>query len=368
MCLTMASRGAGRGRDGGGRGERRKCERNGEIYGGGEESDGRRPGSDGRWSRRADTAAGSRAGVAESGRVAVGGPVALCAFSVPFLALSPFPSSAARPPFPVSFCESGYSPFSLQRLFTRVSGTQSFSPPTMSSRVPKQSMSELKLRRLSEHNQRLREDLARPRIRVSEASKRYVFYIFQAALRIQSLTCPQLDQLLQVNTRPPRKHHHRLFYSSPTCFGSTLFPLSGVCQLSLDVMTVGSFTRFWHAVRPWSSQDFFLLACAMASKAWMPFLWHTPAESVGLPLSLSLMCSPRTLLAVSARTTLPLLPLHGPPIVVHGPLCKLGNTRGGRMSLSDLVAEGHNQAMSLSPSVFRRCIFLHTLAYCLIID
>lgn len=33
-------------------------------------------------------------------------------------------------------------------------------------------MSELKLRRLTEHNQRLREDLARPRIRVSEASAR----------------------------------------------------------------------------------------------------------------------------------------------------------------------------------------------------
>ncbi|OBZ75384.1 Guanine nucleotide-binding protein subunit gamma [Grifola frondosa] len=39
----------------------------------------------------------------------------------------------------------------------------------MSSRPHKQSMSELKLRRLTEHNQRLREDLARPRIRVSEA-------------------------------------------------------------------------------------------------------------------------------------------------------------------------------------------------------
>lgn len=35
-------------------------------------------------------------------------------------------------------------------------------------------MSELKLRRLLEHNQRLREDLARPRVRVSEASARYV--------------------------------------------------------------------------------------------------------------------------------------------------------------------------------------------------
>ena len=35
-------------------------------------------------------------------------------------------------------------------------------------------MSELKLRRLTEHNQRLREDLSRPVIRVSEASARYV--------------------------------------------------------------------------------------------------------------------------------------------------------------------------------------------------
>jgi len=34
-------------------------------------------------------------------------------------------------------------------------------------------MSELKLRRLIEHNQRLREDLARPRVKVSEASARY---------------------------------------------------------------------------------------------------------------------------------------------------------------------------------------------------
>ncbi|KAJ7074188.1 hypothetical protein C8F01DRAFT_970487 [Mycena amicta] len=34
----------------------------------------------------------------------------------------------------------------------------------MNSRPHKQSMSELKLRRLTEHNQRLREDLARPRL------------------------------------------------------------------------------------------------------------------------------------------------------------------------------------------------------------
>ncbi|EIN07204.1 G-protein gamma subunit [Punctularia strigosozonata HHB-11173 SS5] len=45
----------------------------------------------------------------------------------------------------------------------------------MSSRA-KQSMSELRLRRLIEHNQRLKEDLARPRIRVSEASSSLIRY------------------------------------------------------------------------------------------------------------------------------------------------------------------------------------------------
>ena len=43
-------------------------------------------------------------------------------------------------------------------------------------RPHKQSMSELKLRRLIEHNQRLREDLARPRINVSEASASLINY------------------------------------------------------------------------------------------------------------------------------------------------------------------------------------------------
>ena len=38
----------------------------------------------------------------------------------------------------------------------------------------KQSMAELKLRRLNEVNLRLREDLDRPRIRVSEAASRFV--------------------------------------------------------------------------------------------------------------------------------------------------------------------------------------------------
>ena len=38
----------------------------------------------------------------------------------------------------------------------------------------KQSMADLKLRRLNELNLRLKEDLDRPRIKVSEASMRYV--------------------------------------------------------------------------------------------------------------------------------------------------------------------------------------------------
>ncbi|KAF9651521.1 G-protein gamma subunit [Thelephora ganbajun] len=43
-------------------------------------------------------------------------------------------------------------------------------------RPHKQSMSELKLRRLLEHNQRLKDDLARPRIKVSEASASLIRY------------------------------------------------------------------------------------------------------------------------------------------------------------------------------------------------
>lgn len=50
---------------------------------------------------------------------------------------------------------------------------------SMSSRQPKQSMSELKLRRVTEHIQRLRDDLARPRIRVSEASLSLIRYTRQ---------------------------------------------------------------------------------------------------------------------------------------------------------------------------------------------
>ncbi|KZP21221.1 hypothetical protein FIBSPDRAFT_860912 [Athelia psychrophila] len=46
----------------------------------------------------------------------------------------------------------------------------------MSSRPHKQSMSEIKLRRLLENNQRLRDDVARPRMRVSEASTNLIRY------------------------------------------------------------------------------------------------------------------------------------------------------------------------------------------------
>ncbi|KZP21223.1 hypothetical protein FIBSPDRAFT_788604 [Athelia psychrophila] len=46
----------------------------------------------------------------------------------------------------------------------------------MSARAGRQSMSELRLRRVLEHNQRLREDLARPRVRVSEASTSLIQY------------------------------------------------------------------------------------------------------------------------------------------------------------------------------------------------
>ncbi|TIA91854.1 hypothetical protein E3P92_01543 [Wallemia ichthyophaga] len=45
------------------------------------------------------------------------------------------------------------------------------SDQVMTGRPHKQSMSELKLRRLNEHNQRLKDDYARPRINVSEASQ-----------------------------------------------------------------------------------------------------------------------------------------------------------------------------------------------------
>ncbi|KAK0239860.1 hypothetical protein EDD85DRAFT_465521 [Armillaria nabsnona] len=67
----------------------------------------------------------------------------------------------------------------------------------------RQAMSELKLRRLLEHNQRLREDLARPRVRVSEASARYVLL----PSCCHCLTGAQSYTVLQNNKRPPRTSH-----------------------------------------------------------------------------------------------------------------------------------------------------------------
>ncbi|RSH86688.1 Guanine nucleotide-binding protein subunit gamma [Apiotrichum porosum] len=46
-------------------------------------------------------------------------------------------------------------------------------------RRTKNTMAELRLRRLQEHNLRLKEDLARPRIRVSEASMSLISYCTQ---------------------------------------------------------------------------------------------------------------------------------------------------------------------------------------------
>lgn len=57
-------------------------------------------------------------------------------------------------------------------------------PRSATARPLKQSMAELKLRRLNEHNQRLREDLARPRIRTSEAAVRSVLAKVAAFLRV----------------------------------------------------------------------------------------------------------------------------------------------------------------------------------------
>ncbi|XP_006457864.1 hypothetical protein AGABI2DRAFT_190265 [Agaricus bisporus var. bisporus H97] len=53
-------------------------------------------------------------------------------------------------------------------------------PEMNAARPHKLSMSELKLRRLHEHNQRLMEDLNRPRMRVSEASASLIRYCRQS--------------------------------------------------------------------------------------------------------------------------------------------------------------------------------------------
>ena len=58
----------------------------------------------------------------------------------------------------------------------------------------KQSMADLKLRRLNELNLRLREDLDRPRIRVSEASMRYV--CFAASISSDSKMFPNRPLLI----------------------------------------------------------------------------------------------------------------------------------------------------------------------------
>lgn len=83
-------------------------------------------------------------------------------------------------------------PIDLARTKKASTNTSPDLPPTiMNSRPHKQSMSELKLRRLTEHNSRLREDLARPRVRVSDASARCVTCAFchQSQIAFNSPRC-----------------------------------------------------------------------------------------------------------------------------------------------------------------------------------
>ncbi|ODQ50733.1 hypothetical protein SAICODRAFT_84547 [Saitoella complicata NRRL Y-17804] len=54
--------------------------------------------------------------------------------------------------------------------------TNSTGPSAKPAGAPKQSMSELKLKRLNELNARLREDLDRPRIKASEACESLIQY------------------------------------------------------------------------------------------------------------------------------------------------------------------------------------------------
>lgn len=95
----------------------------------------------------------------------------------------------------------------------------------MSSR-PKQSMSELKLRRLLEHNQRLREDLGRPRIRVSEASASLIRYC--------KTTTDHLVSPLRLST-PISFHFHSPLYPYSYRLTVSRFHLYGVLLAKMTI-------------------------------------------------------------------------------------------------------------------------------------
>jgi hypothetical protein len=63
--------------------------------------------------------------------------------------------------------------FATPQIFTMPSGYSSRDVGDSQAKKNKQSMADLKLRRLTELNNRLREDLERERIPVSQAAKRY---------------------------------------------------------------------------------------------------------------------------------------------------------------------------------------------------
>lgn len=120
-----------------------------------------------------------------------------------------------------------HSPLSLTSLFALPSLFQSFSTSPMSSR-PKQSMSELKLRRLLEHNQRLREDLGRPRIRVSEASASLIRYCKTTTDHLVSLSLffpSQSDHLHHFHDPLYPSHLSYLFhFAAPSILPLSFYP------------------------------------------------------------------------------------------------------------------------------------------------
>jgi guanine nucleotide-binding protein subunit gamma len=77
-------------------------------------------------------------------------------------------------------------------------------------------MSELKLRRLLEHNQRLREDLGRPRIRVSEASASLIRYCKTTTDHLVSLSL-----FLPSNLYPNPQAFPLLFHVALLSFSSS---------------------------------------------------------------------------------------------------------------------------------------------------
>lgn len=99
-------------------------------------------------------------------------------------------------------------------------------------------MSDLKLRRLNEHNQRLKEDLSRPRLRVSEASAGYVLILLSFPLPLSSNTNEQVDKIL-----------HKYKRSSRSFFA--LCPiLPTILTIPIGPISLGSTSESRRSIRP----------------------------------------------------------------------------------------------------------------------